>query len=140
MKGFLTLKDWNHRMFARSTHIYFFLLVPIFSRFCKVRTFWETHTFEKIFLMVLTNQLICLVNVKTMRNIFSNYVCFSKSPNFNWQVLCCNSQPLEKTILSIKVAVSVCVECSLLYVSMRKITPVRPYTRYCLGTKKRLWE
>jgi hypothetical protein len=44
----------------------------------------EEHTkFEKIFLMLLTNQLICLVNVKTMRKIFSNYVCFSKSLNFN---------------------------------------------------------
>ena len=43
----------------------------------------EKHTkFEKIFLMVLTNQLIYLVNVKTIRQIFSNYVCFSKSPNF----------------------------------------------------------
>ena len=41
------------------------------------------HTkFEKSFLMVLTNQLIYLVNVKTMRKVFSNYVCFSKSPNF----------------------------------------------------------
>ena len=39
--------------------------------------------FEKICLMVLTNQLIYLVNVKTIRQIFSNYVCFSKSPNFN---------------------------------------------------------
>ena len=43
----------------------------------------EKHTkFEKIFLMVLTNQLIYLVNVKTMRKIFSNYVCFLESPNF----------------------------------------------------------
>ena len=43
----------------------------------------EKHTkFEKIFLMVLTNQLIYLVNIKTMRKIFSNYMCFSKSPNF----------------------------------------------------------
>ena len=42
----------------------------------------EKHTkFEKIFLMLLTNQLIYLVNVKTMRKIFSNYVCFSKRPN-----------------------------------------------------------
>ena len=42
----------------------------------------EKHTkFEKIYLMVLTNQLIYLVNVKTMRKIFSNYVFFSKSPN-----------------------------------------------------------
>ena len=38
--------------------------------------------FEKIFLMVLTNQLIYLVNVKTIRKIISNYVCFSESPNF----------------------------------------------------------
>ena len=43
----------------------------------------EEHRFEKIFLMVLTIQLIYLVNVKTMRKIFSNYVCISKSPNFN---------------------------------------------------------
>ena len=43
----------------------------------------EKHTkFEKIFLMVLTNQLIYLLNVKTMRKFFSSYVCFSKSPNF----------------------------------------------------------
>ena len=43
----------------------------------------EKHTkFEKIFLMVLTNQLIYLENVKTTRKIFSNYVYFSKSPNF----------------------------------------------------------
>ena len=34
----------------------------------------EKHSkFEKMFLMVLTNQLIYLVNVKTMRKIFSNY-------------------------------------------------------------------
>ena len=40
----------------------------------------EKHTkFEKkIFFMVLTNQLIYLVNVKTMRKIFS------KSPNFKY--------------------------------------------------------
>ena len=30
----------------------------------------------------MTNQLIYLVNLKTMGKIFSNYVCFSKSPNF----------------------------------------------------------
>ena len=48
----------------------------------------EKHTkFEKIFLMVLTNQLIYLVNFKTMRKVFSNYVCFSKSVNFNFHVL-----------------------------------------------------
>ena len=38
--------------------------------------------FEKIFIVVLTNQLIYLVQVNTMRKIFSNYVRFSKSPNF----------------------------------------------------------
>ena len=41
------------------------------------------HSEKKIFLVVLTNQRIYLKNVKTMRKIFSNYVCFSKSPNFN---------------------------------------------------------
>ena len=47
----------------------------------------EKHSrFEKIFLMVLTNQLIYLVNVKTTRKIFSNYVCFSKSPNFESKI------------------------------------------------------
>ena len=46
----------------------------------------EKHTkFEKIFLMVLTNQLIYLVNVKPMRKIFSNYVCFSEGPNFKFE-------------------------------------------------------
>ena len=33
----------------------------------KVRTFWET---QKVFLVVLTNQLIYLASVKTMRKIF----------------------------------------------------------------------
>ena len=63
----------------------------IFKRLIKIIKYWslkfglsEKHTkFEKIFLMVLTNQLIYLVNIKTIRKIFSNYVCFSKSPKFN---------------------------------------------------------
>ena len=39
----------------------------------------EKHTkFEKICLMVLTKQLIYLVNVKTIRQIYSNHVCFTK--------------------------------------------------------------
>ena len=33
--------------------------------------------------MVLTNLLIYLVNIETMRKI-SNYVCYSKSPNFKY--------------------------------------------------------
>ena len=33
--------------------------------------------------MILTIQLIYLINVKPMMKIFSNYVCFSESPNFN---------------------------------------------------------
>ena len=50
----------------------------------------EKYTkFEKIFLMVLTNQLIYLINVKTMRKIFSNYLCFSKSPNFTNTIYIC---------------------------------------------------
>ena len=81
--------------------IILFLLLPEKERKCcaeidksKIRqvfsfnfgslNFLKKHSkFEKIFLMVLTNQLIYLVNVKTMRKIFSTYVCFSKSPNFN---------------------------------------------------------
>ena len=44
----------------------------------KARTLWETHKiWNKIFLMVLTNQLIYLVIVKIMRKIFPNHVCFS---------------------------------------------------------------
>ena len=45
----------------------------------KVQTFWEAH--KK--LRNLPNALyIYLVNVQTMRKIFSNFVCFSESPNF----------------------------------------------------------
>ena len=52
----------------------------------KFRNSKKHAKFEKVFLMVLTNQLIYLVNVKTMRKIFfSNYVFFSKSPNFTWK-------------------------------------------------------
>ena len=39
----------------------------------------DKHTkFEKIILMVLTNQLIYLVNVKTMRKIFFQFMCASQ--------------------------------------------------------------
>ena len=45
----------------------------------KVRTFWEAHKN----LRNLPHALyIYLVNVQTMRKIFSNFVCFSESPNF----------------------------------------------------------
>ena len=45
----------------------------------KVWTFWEAH--KK--LRNLPHALyIYLVNVQTMRKIFSNFVCFSESPNF----------------------------------------------------------
>ena len=46
----------------------------------KVWTFWEAHKNLRNLLHAL---YIYLVNFKTMRKIFSNYVCFSKSPNFN---------------------------------------------------------
>ena len=43
----------------------------------------EKHTkFEKIFLMVLTNQLIYLVNVKTMRKIFFKLCVLLKKSKF----------------------------------------------------------
>ena len=42
----------------------------------------EHSKFDKIFPLVLTNQLIYYVNVKTTRKIFSKFVCFSESPNF----------------------------------------------------------
>ena len=48
----------------------------------------EKKNVKKNFLMVLTNQLIYLVNVKTTRKIFSNYVCFSKSLNFTYLYVC----------------------------------------------------
>ena len=63
-------KFWTHGATENTPHF-------------KVRTFWETYKiWKKIFLMVLINQLIYLVKVKTMRKIFSNHVCFSKSPKY----------------------------------------------------------
>ena len=45
----------------------------------KVQTFWEAHKN----LRNLPHALyIDLVNVQTMKKIFSNFVCFSESPNF----------------------------------------------------------
>ena len=49
--------------------------------FRKVRTFWETHKIKKN-LPHGFDQSADLLNDKTMRKIFSNYVCFSESPNF----------------------------------------------------------
>ena len=57
--------------------------------------FGLSEKFEKIFLRVLTNQLIYLVNVKTMRKIFSNYVCFSKKVFNEWSQSC-NDISVEK--------------------------------------------
>ena len=45
----------------------------------KVRTFWEAL---KIWKNLPHTLYIYLVNVQSMRKIFSNFVCFSKSPNF----------------------------------------------------------
>ena len=45
----------------------------------KVQTFWEAH---KIFRNLSHALYIYLVNVQTMRKIFSDFVCFSESPNF----------------------------------------------------------
>ena len=46
----------------------------------KVRTFWEAH---KIFHNLPHVLYIYFVNIQTMRKIFSNFVCFSESLNFN---------------------------------------------------------
>ena len=85
-----TSKTWALKL---RYHYIYFLIIKYFTtigkqlNFCKPLVKFELsekHTkFEKICLMVLTNQLIYLVNVKTIRQIFSNYVCFSKSRNFN---------------------------------------------------------
>ena len=48
-----------------------------------VRTFWEAH---KIWKNLPHGLDIYLVNVQTMRKIFSNFMCFSESPNFNCSI------------------------------------------------------
>ena len=55
------------------------ILRCIYSKIAhKVRTFWEAHKN----LRNLPDAFdIYLVNVKSMRKIFSNLVCFSESPN-----------------------------------------------------------
>ena len=50
---------------------------PIFA--IKVWTFWEAH---KIWKNLLDLNLTLLSNVKFKWKIFSNFVCFSESPNF----------------------------------------------------------
>ena len=78
--------QWEHLNFSPVTWSITWLIIKSYRRqpprFVKFGLS-EKHTkFEKIFLKVLTNQLIYLIYIKTMRNIFSNYMCFSKSPNF----------------------------------------------------------
>ena len=54
------------------------------SQTLKVQTFWEAHKN----LRNLPHALyIYLVNVQTMMKIFSNFVCFSESPNFTMFLL-----------------------------------------------------
>ena len=57
-------------------------MVPNFFFMLRVDFLRNTQNLKKVFLIALTNQLIYLVNIKTMRKIFSNYVCFSKNLNF----------------------------------------------------------
>ena len=60
----------------------------------KVRTFWEVHKN----LRNLPHALyIYLVNVQTMRRIFSNFVCFSESPNFIISSLCFSTKIYSQT-------------------------------------------
>ena len=58
-----------------------YLICRIFQGKSCLFVFWEKVKFyKKTSHFFETNWP--LVNVKTMRKIFSNYVCFSKSPNF----------------------------------------------------------
>ena len=72
-----------HKNHLNLSLIYFHLRITLLKFLIKFGLSEKPTKFEKICLMVLTNQLIYLVNGKTIRQIFSNYVCFSKSPNFN---------------------------------------------------------
>ena len=72
-----------HKNHLNLSLIYFHLRITLLKFLTKFGLSEKPTKFEKICLMVLTNQLIYLVNGKTIRQIFSNYVCFSKSPNFN---------------------------------------------------------
>ena len=64
---------------------------------CKVQTFWEAHKN----LCNLPHALyIYLVNVQTMRKIFSDFVCFSESPNFTYIVSTSESESWKLTLCS----------------------------------------
>ena len=55
--------------------------------FGKVRTIWEAHKnfpqSSSCFCFYGMKVAWYLLNVQSMRKIFSNFVCFSESPNFN---------------------------------------------------------
>ena len=83
--------------------------------------------------MVLTNQLIYLKNVKTMRKIFSNYVCFSKPANQESNSWCLqfsqktNDSPLvfeQNSSWNYIVNLAVCTTC-LLLANETQISPLQ---------------
>ena len=77
--------SWGSLKFLNSKPVHLIMKIYLYNNNRLKLGLSQRHTkFEKIFFMVLTNQLINLVNVKTTRKIFSNYECFSKSPNFNF--------------------------------------------------------
>ena len=61
--------------------------------------------------MVLRNQLIYLVNVKTMSKIFSNHVCFSKSLNFRTR-LKIGSLLLKTIVLQSEIRIALLKHCT----------------------------
>ena len=78
----LILKFPAHRMQQKVPKLWNLSKNSMLRKGSEVSRFWkvsEKHTkFEKIFLVVLTNQLIYIVNVKTMRKIFFQIMCASQ--------------------------------------------------------------
>ena len=69
----------------------------------------EKHTkFEKIFLMVLTNQLIYLVNVKTMRKIFFKLCVLLRKSGFYLTMYSADLPNQSKYFGCLKKALIVC--------------------------------
>ena len=65
--------------------MFFVFVVNLDEQIIKVRTFWEAHKNLRNLPRALD---IYLVNVESIRKIFSNFVCFSESLNFNCSKSC----------------------------------------------------
>ena len=93
--------------------------------------------------MVLTNQLIYLVNVKSMRKIFTNFVCFSKSPNLTYQTWLWNFTnsgeelwAAQRVIFQKMVDISTTIACK----DKRKVKKCLKLKKKGKCTKKRVWK